>query len=62
MIWKGGRSNLVIMERDPESVRNGYSHKSYLKALEEGLLPVYKPGRTFLQDNAYIYTIKAVKV
>lgn len=62
MIWKGGRSKLVIMERDPTSARNGYSHRSYLQVLEEGLLPVYEPGKTFLQDNARIHTAKAVKV
>ena len=61
-IWKGGRSELVIMERDPYSPRNGYSHKSYLKVLAEGLVPNYEPGRTFLQDNARIHTAKAVKV
>ena len=46
-IWIGGRLDLVIMEWDPESKRNGYSTRSYLWALEEGLLPCYEPGNIF---------------
>jgi hypothetical protein len=40
-IWRGGRSELVIMERDNEAPRGGYSTNSYIKSLEEGLLPIY---------------------
>ena len=32
---------LVIMARDPEAAKNGFSVRSYLWALEEGLQPVY---------------------
>jgi hypothetical protein len=46
-IWRGGRSDLVIINRDPESKRNGYSTKSYLKCLEKELIPIYKPGTVF---------------
>ncbi len=56
-----GRSPLIIMERDPDSPRNGYSAKSYLKTLEEGLLPNYRPGDAFVQDNASIHKSAAVK-
>lgn len=56
MIWKGGRSPLVVMERDPEAPRYGYSANSYIWALEEGLAPYYRPGTFFLQDNAKIHT------
>jgi hypothetical protein len=43
MIWaafsmNGGRSELFIMERDPDSPRGGYSSRSYLSMLDE-LLP-----------------------
>jgi hypothetical protein len=55
-IWLGGRSPLVIMERDPESRDNGYSTQSYLATLEEGFIDSYKPGRFFQQDNARIHT------
>ncbi|KAL2137826.1 hypothetical protein VTI28DRAFT_8170 [Corynascus sepedonium] len=47
-IWKGGRSPLVVMERDPESKRNRYSAKSYIWALEEGLRPHYRLGTFFI--------------
>ncbi len=56
MIWLGGRSILVIMERDLESPRQGYSAKSYIMALEEGLLPNYKPGHfSFTRQRSYPY-------
>ena len=38
--WYDGRSELVAMDRDPQAQRNGYSARSYIWALEEGLLPV----------------------
>jgi hypothetical protein len=60
-IWKGGRSPLVIMTRDPKSLRQGYSANSYIWALEEGLEPFYRPGTFYLQDNARIYTAKKSK-
>ena len=50
------RSPLIIMERDPDSPRNGYSANSYIKALEKGLQPYYKPGEIYMQDNARIHT------
>jgi len=61
MVWKGGRSPLVIMERDIEAARNGYSANSYIWALEEGLLSTYRPGYPFQQDNASIHTARKVK-
>jgi hypothetical protein len=33
------RSNLVIMERDSNAPRSGYSAQSYMEALTKGLLP-----------------------
>jgi hypothetical protein len=44
------------MERDNEAPRGGYSTNSYIKSLEEGLLPIYEPGTLFQQDNAKIHT------
>jgi hypothetical protein len=58
-IWKGGRSHLVIMERDEEAPRNGYSARSYRTALKEGLLPYYQPWMRFMQDNAPIHKEEA---
>jgi transposase len=57
-IWLGGRSKLVVMERDESSERGGYSRWSYIKALEEGLLEIYQPGMIFQQDNAKIHIAK----
>ena len=53
-------SELIIMERDPESKRNGYSAVSYMDALEDGLLPMYN-GELFMQDNAPIHTAHVVR-
>jgi hypothetical protein len=36
------RSKLVIIKRDPLAKKKGYSSKSYMEALTEGLLPHYK--------------------
>ncbi|KAK4244632.1 hypothetical protein C7999DRAFT_43736 [Corynascus novoguineensis] len=55
MIWQGGRSLLVNMNRDPEAKRQGHSANSYIWALEEGLVPYFRPGTFFLQDNAKIH-------
>ncbi len=52
---------MIIMERDPTSPRGGYSTKSYIWALEEGLIPNYEGGRFFLQDNARIHTSRAAQ-
>ena len=60
-IWKKGRSNLVIMQRDPNSARAGYTAVFYLNALEETLLYDYRPGTFFQQDNAPIHHSTAVK-
>ncbi|KJZ77301.1 hypothetical protein HIM_03025 [Hirsutella minnesotensis 3608] len=54
-IWKGGRTPLVIMRRDPSANRRGYTARSYRNALREGLLPVYDGTRGFQQDNARIH-------
>lgn len=54
-IWKEGRTDLVVMERDPEARRNGFTARSYQNALSEGLLPVYDGTRRFQQDNARIH-------
>jgi hypothetical protein len=50
-IWLGGRSELVVMERDKEAPRQGYAANSYIAALDEGLIPIYTPGTIFQQDN-----------
>ena len=57
MIYDGcKRSELAIMERDPESKRGGYSTNPYIATLEQGLLPIHREGMTFQQDGALIHT------
>ena len=60
-IWRGGRSEIIFMERDFESPKNGYSSNSYISALEDGLLPHYTPGKFFQQDNAKIHVSAKTK-
>ena len=60
-IWKGGRSDLVIMARDESSAGNGYTANSYLDVLEEQIPICYQPGRTFMHDNARIHTAKKIQ-
>lgn len=59
--WKGGRSDLIVMERDEDAPRRGYTARSYQKALQEGLLPHYNDTRHFQQDNAKIHVCKATE-
>lgn len=65
MVWAcifiDGRSDLIIIERDPAAPRGGYTTQSYIWALEEGLLKEYEPGTPFQQDNAKIHVSKAMK-
>jgi transposase len=60
-VWRGGRSELIIMERDEDAPRRGYIAKSYQKALREGLLPHYDGTRHFQQDNARIHVCEATQ-
>lgn len=53
-----GRSPLIIIGRDWESKKIGYSGKSYTKTLEDSLVEQYQPGKIFMQDNAPIHTSK----
>jgi transposase len=49
------------MKRDTASPHNGYSAKSYIQALEEGLLRNYQRGDLFQQDNARIHTARITR-
>ena len=60
MIWAAigrstVRSELIVMRRDEDLPRGGYSAVSYVDTLEEGLVPMYN-GEVFMQDNASIHT------
>lgn len=56
-----GRSDLVVMTRDDDTPRHGYTSKSYQKALSEGLLPIYDETRHFQQDNAPIHASESTE-
>ena len=60
-IWIGGRSDLVVMERDSNSPKNGYTANSYLKVLDDQLSDDWLEEMHFVQDNAPIHTAKSVK-
>ena len=55
------RSDLVIMERDPNALRGGYSAQSYIETLRKGLLPHWRRSQLFMQDNARIHTARVVR-
>ena len=47
LIEYNGRSRLIAMDRDPRSRREGYTARSYVWALQEGLLPILKEDTIF---------------
>jgi transposase len=55
------RSKLVIMERDSDAPRGGYSAKSYIEALTKGLLPHWRRSQLFMQDRAGIHRARVVR-
>lgn len=66
MVWgcfsgAKGRSELIVMERDEEAPRGGYSAQSYCNALDKGLVPYYEPGLTFMEDNARVHTARITR-
>jgi len=50
----------VVIERDKEAPKGGYSTKLYIKVLEDQIPQIYEPGLQFMQDNTPIYTAKIV--
>ena len=63
MVWAAinlhvKKSLLVALERDLDSKGHGYTANSYIKVLEEGLLPVIEEGDLYQQDNARIHTAR----
>jgi len=63
MVWAafsgaGGRSELIILDRDFESKKHGYSANSYIKVLEEAIPTLWEPEYSFMQDNAPIHKAK----
>jgi hypothetical protein len=54
------RSNLVIIERDFDAPRRGYSAQSYIEALTKGLLPHWRRSHLFMQDGAGIHRARVI--
>jgi hypothetical protein len=54
------RSKLIIMNRDSDAPKRGYSAKSYMEALTKGLLPHWRRSQLFMQDGAGIHQSHAV--
>jgi hypothetical protein len=66
MAWAGfsnltGRTELILIGRDPNSPWGGYSARLYIAILEEGLLLVLINDTWFMRDNASIYIARIVK-
>lgn len=55
------RSDLVVMEGDPDSKRGGVTSKVYIKVLDEYLFTVLDHDSIFMQDNSRIHTAKKVQ-
>lgn len=50
------KSDLIVMQRDMQARKQGYSANSYIQALQLGLPSIWKPNSIFQQDNAPIHT------
>jgi hypothetical protein len=60
-IWIGGRTDIVIMERDPEAPKKGYSTRSYMKCLDKELSEPWFQDMIFMQDNAPIHKLSLAR-
>ena len=56
-----GHLKLIAIERGPLAAKEGYSAQSYIQALEDSLIPIYKPLDIYQMDNTPIYTSNLVK-
>lgn len=65
MVWAAistaGTSNLMIMRRDQSAPKQGYTTRSYIQVLEDGLLPIFQASSIYQQDGTRIYTARLAK-
>lgn len=54
------RSELIIIERDPNAANSGYSGQTYIQTLRRGLLPHWRRSHLFMHDNAPIHRARVV--
>ncbi len=52
---------LIVMERDQESKKKGYTARIYRQVLDNYLAPIIDEDAIFMQDNAPIHTAFIVK-
>ena len=55
------RSDLVVMARDADARRGGYSSRSYAEVLDDQMPRCWEPGLIFMQDNASIHTAHIIR-
>jgi transposase len=55
------RSKLIIMQRDLDAPKGGYSTQTYIKTLKQGPLPYWHRSQLFMQDNARIHTLRTAR-
>ncbi|KJZ74903.1 hypothetical protein HIM_05634 [Hirsutella minnesotensis 3608] len=64
MVWgaisREKKSNLLVVHESTGERKPGFNATRYIRALEEGLLPIYDGMRHFQQDNARIHTARVV--
>ena len=57
----GGRSDVIMMQKNETTVKKSYTQSSYIQVLEEAIPRCWQPGQIFMQDNAPIHKAGAVK-
>ena len=62
MVWAAisiaDLSELLILHRDKDAKKQGYTTNSYLAVLRDGLLPIYRQDMIYQQDGAPIHTAR----
>jgi hypothetical protein len=64
MVWAaclsgaGGRSELIVLDRDFELKKHDYSANSYIKVLQEATPTLWEPDFFFMRDHAPIHKAK----
>jgi len=66
MVWVSfsgalGLGELVVINKDEDALRKGYSAASYLLILNNQIFKIYKPGLIFMQDNTLIHKARIIR-
>jgi transposase len=57
----GNRTNLIELDGDPLSPRQGVTGRQILETLQEALPTIVLPGHSFIQDNAPVHRARVVQ-